>query len=470
MSENLRLKRYGRRITPVERMFTRSPYSIVTVVARIKGDVSESMLVNAIWKVQQRHPHLRVRIREDDDHVPWFTSEGIGEIPVQVLPRESDAHWIQAYKKACRVPFEFDTRPAIRFILVRSPGVSELVILCHHIICDGLSLAYLARDLLLHLADPTREVEMLPEPVPISRDDIPKEVSFNPIVRFLIRRINRAWEKDKIFFDQEDYRALNEAYWTNFRHQMLSVEVSEAQTSALVERCRAENVTVTSALTSAFVGAQYMVQGDKPYHSSVAVGVSLRDRLPVPAGEVMGFYAGAVTLKCEYNRKAGFWENARGFHREVTPLYTNKNLLRDALLCYYREPAILESSDFKVLGGLVSPQSARYPKISAFGERDDVVLSLLKRRKMDRLDEVAMGTAVTNLTRLDFPRQYGDLQLDRLMMNPGGAFPLAKINLVVGAVTCAGKLSVVMEYAEETVDTTTMEQVRDTAMGFLLSD
>lgn len=89
---------------------------------------------------------------------------------------------------------------------------------------------------------------------------------------------------------------------------------------------------------------------------------------------------------------------------------------------------------------------------------------------MDSLDRIIIGTAVTNLTRLDFPRQYGPLELDRLIMHPGGAFPLANVNLVLGAVTCAGRLSLVLEYAEETIDTGTMERVRDQAMEFLLNE
>lgn len=180
----------------------------------------------------------RVRIKEDNDHDPWFTSVGVKEIPVDIVPRKSDDHWIKVFSEACQIPFEFDARPAIRFILVQSPIKSELIILCHHIICDGMSLAYLARDLMVHLGDPTREVEVLPDQVPIDRDNIPKEVSFNAIVRFFINRINKKWEKDKIYFDQEDYRNLNEAYWMNFKHQMFSIELSETQTSALVDRCR----------------------------------------------------------------------------------------------------------------------------------------------------------------------------------------------------------------------------------------
>ncbi len=470
MLENPKVKKYERKITPLERMFARAPYSIVTVVARIKGNISESMLINAVSRVQQRHPNLRVRIKEDNDHYLWFTSEGVKEIPVKIVPRESDDHWIDVFHEECQIPFEFDTQPAIRFILVRSPIQSELIVFCHHIICDGLSLAYLARDLMVHLGDPTREVEVLPDPIPIDRDTIPKEVSLNAIVRFLINRINKKWEEDKIFFDQEDYRNLNEAYWTNYKHQMLSVELSEARTSALVARCREEGVTVNSALTTAFVGAQCIVQGDKPYHSSMGVAGSVRDRLQRPAGEVMGFYAGLVTLKFKYSRKTSFWENARKLHRKVKPLYTNKNLFEDPITWCYLEPGILESLSFKMLGGLVPPHFTRYNKLSAFSKRDDVVLSVLKREKMDSLDRINMGTAITNLTRLDFPTKYGPLELDRLIMNPGGACPLALVNLVLGAVTCAGKLSLVLEYAEETIDTRTMERIKDKAMEFLLNE
>ena len=79
-----------------------------------------------------------------------------------------------------------------------------------------------------------------------------------------------------------------------------------------------------------------------------------------------------------------------------------------------------------------------------------------------------MGTAVTNLARLDFPRKYGELELDRLIMKPGGGFPLVTVNLLLGAVTSAGKLSLVIEYVEDNVDSETMERIKEEAMESLL--
>ena len=89
---------------------------------------------------------------------------------------------------------------------------------------------------------------------------------------------------------------------------------------------------------------------------------------------------------------------------------------------------------------------------------------------MPIIETVFLGTAVTNLTRLDFPRKYGALELDRLLMKPGGGFPLVSVNLVLGAVTAAGKLSLVIEFVEDNIDMGTMEKIKEGAMQSFLGE
>lgn len=467
VSDNDGTKAYRRQLTPIERLFSRSPFSIVTMAARIRGSVGEGMVREALDKVRWRHPNLRVRVTEDERGAAWLTTDGAGDIPVTTVPRESDDHWIRVVQENSRLPFEFARQPAIRFILVQSAAVSELVILCHHILCDGLSLAYLARDLMIQLGDPAREVEVLPDPVPMGRDSMPQEVSASPLVRLVVGRMNKRWQAEKVVFDQEDYICLNSAYWTRYGHQALSVELSEAQTSGLVERCRSHGVTVNSALTAAFVGAQVTIQGEKPFHSSIFVASSLRDRLPTPPGEAMGFYAGSVRPKLHYDTQRDFWDNASRFQRDMGRLFNNQNLFGDPLLWCYLDPTILEAINFKRLGGLVSASASRHEKLAGFSRRQDVVQSILRRDKMDSLDRITTGTAITNLGRLDFPRAYGALELDRLIMNPGAGFPLVNFNLVLGAVTCAGKLSLLIEFVEDNVDVEAMAEIKGRALQYL---
>ena len=319
-----------------------------------------------------------------------------------------------------------------------------------------------------HLGDPSRDVEMLPMPPSIALDNLPQDVALSGFVKSIINRMNQKWTEDSEYFDMEDYKAISTAYWEHFSHEVFTVELSEAETSALVDRSRKEKVTVNSALATAIAGAQSFVEGEKPYHAKVVVAASLRDRIPNPGGEGMGYYAGDVELKFKYNQKKDLWENARNFQKKFLPKYTNKTLFGNVLNWLYLDPTIFEAMNFKKLGGLVAPNSPRYKKLAAFSKKDDVVLRILKRDKLETLERKHWGAAITNLGRLDFPKTYGALELDRLIMQPGGGIPLVNVNLVLGAVTCAGKLSLVIEYAEEAIDTATMKKIKEKAMAFLL--
>ena len=243
---------YKRRLAPWERMLNMSPYSVVSIVARIKGKVTTKMVENAVKKVQQRHILLQTRIIVDENNNPWFTAQDVGKIPIETMNRENNNTWIEVYDEACKVPFEFDKLPAIRFYLLHSEDVSDLLIFCHHVICDGMSLAYFSRDLMKHLGDPNLEVDILPNPLPINRKTIPEEQKLSGLILNVMGKINDKWEPEKIVFDQEDYKNIHKTYWDNFTHQTISIELTEQQTIKLVDNCKANNVSVNSAINTAF--------------------------------------------------------------------------------------------------------------------------------------------------------------------------------------------------------------------------
>ena len=468
MSNTINESIYRRRISPLEGMFLHAPYSIVTMTARIKGEVTEDLLKDAVYKVTARHTNLKLKVEYDDQGDPWFTSQDVQEVPVEIISRENDQQWMQVIRQQSLIPFDFEIRPAIRFLLVQSSQVSELVIFCHHMICDGLSLAYLVRDMMTTLGDPSIQLEVLQDPKPIDRDNLPPGVKMNGLVNYFIDRINSKWHEERVYFGQEDYQALLEAYWSNFNHQMSLIEFTEDQTTALVDRCKNEGVTVNSALAVGLAAAQIRVEDLRPYHADITIAGSLRERLAQPAGEGMGFFVGAVSPKFKYKDKRGFWDNVRQFNKKVQPLYTNKNLFKDPLVWSYLDPGILESLSFKMIGGMVKPISPQAEKLNTFSQREDVISSMVQREKMDSFDNVLIGTAVTNLTRMDFPRKYGELELERLIMNPGGAYPLVFVNILAGAVTCSGKLSLMLEYVTERVQEETISRIKEELMSMLI--
>jgi len=51
-----------------------------------------------------------------------------------------------------------------------------------------------------------------------------------------------------------------------------------------------------------------------------------------------------------------------------------------------------------------------------------------------------------------------------------GAFPLPNVNLVLGAVTCAVKLSLRVEFVEGNINIGTMERINEEAVESLLNE
>ena len=144
-----------------------------------------------------------------------------------------------------------------------------------------MSLTYLIRDILQQLAEPGQAVEILPEPPAITRDTVPSPPPSNFIAKGVMGLFNKKWAKQNISFSSDDMKQLHQTFWEkNQGANLLAWEASVAETKALVARCRAENVTVNSALWTAFLAAQYEVQGNKElYRASAGMAVSSRDKL-----------------------------------------------------------------------------------------------------------------------------------------------------------------------------------------------
>ena len=79
--------KYNRKVSPIERFFTYSPFSLVSLIARIKGKVSKEQLVKSVSILSQKHSLLKVKITDKNNGDLWFTSDEVEEIPIEVINR-----------------------------------------------------------------------------------------------------------------------------------------------------------------------------------------------------------------------------------------------------------------------------------------------------------------------------------------------------------------------------------------------
>ena len=426
-----------------ERILLMLPLNIV-MVGRIRGTLDRSRIAEAMEKLRSRHPFLGVRVQIDEDGTGSYVAENVPAIVIHVEPRQCEEQWIARVKEEFRIPFPIETGPLVRCSLIQSEEVSELILCGHHAICDGMSLGYLLRDLLKYLAEPIQEYESSIYPPPIDHTTVPSPPSTNPILRFIMGRINKKWVAKNIRFSESEMCRMHEEFWKhNSAIQVLAWDMDPGATAGLVERCRAENVTVNSALWTAFLAAQYDVQDDRRrYRQRSALAVSTRDKLSVSVGEAFGFYASSLTVKLPYSPRKSFWDNARKVHSRITKELSKTNLFR-MFVSEMVHPTLLDSLYFRKYGLL-----------------DEA----MPKRLLDKMGwhEITYGYALTNVGRFDIPTTYGPYRLEAVY---GPLFYSDVEEKMVGVITVGGRLSIIFASNESVVGDAT--RLKEAAMGYL---
>jgi hypothetical protein len=124
------------------------------MAARIGGTITADALAVALEKCTRRHPLSSVRVIVDDDGAPHFTGEDVARVPVLHLNECVD--WPSVAARELIQLFDWQAGPFIRLVWLEGTGESILLLICDHMIADGLSAAFFLRDLLTYLGDPGR--------------------------------------------------------------------------------------------------------------------------------------------------------------------------------------------------------------------------------------------------------------------------------------------------------------------------
>ncbi len=294
------------------------PYNIAMVVT-IRGKTTTEAMRNALNKLQDRNPLLSVKVICNEKGLPWFYTNDHAEIPLSVVASASPDLSLRLLEKELATPFEMaGPLPLARATLVTTPN-PQLILCMQHIICDGLSFAFLIKDLLSLLAQPDLVLpplsvtEHLTQAIPAKiAKKIPKTTRRFKILFFLIKIIHRI--KRRKVSNQTAISPKNK----DRSYQIYSWALSTDQTAKLLARCKQERVSVHSALCTAFLSFNPVINNP----------VNLRNRLSESVGEALGLFASGAVVKMQYDTTKSFWENARHYNRKLQKELRDKRVFR----------------------------------------------------------------------------------------------------------------------------------------------
>jgi len=358
-----------------------------SIAVRVSGTFSLEQLQQALDRVRVRH---KVLIPNGDFH-----------FPLRCVTSKDDNAWQEVVKEELCTSFQNDCKAFARFTWVHSQDHSDLIHRTatlvgtfHHGVCDGYSGFYVMRDVLQLLGNST--ASLLPfSPPPHISTLIPESVKANPLVKRRLRMIvmmtrlhlwikrlrARFVSKPQPVAIKDDLSAPG-ALPPNLRMCILTKTLTDSQTKQLAQRCKAEGTTVHAAVCTAWLRAfEDSLAAKAPRLRSVSSPVSLRNRLSQQIDETAGIFLSLVetSLDCKSGRE--FWGMAREFQSSFKRNATDENLFMMPLTF------------------------GAFSKAFSEAEMADAVRTLFSR-------PVKYDFSITNLGRLDFPKQIGPLQIE----------------------------------------------------------
>lgn len=387
----------------------------VSLSATIRGGVSVNQLTEALGWVQRRHPLLGVRIVTNEQQQPQLVSQGVGVIPVQVIERQGEQHWCEALCTELLRPFSWSEEPLMRVVLLHSPDVSELIMTYHHI-GDGLSGAYLMRDIWCEMTQPGSYRQPLPE---------------IPSIDQLMPPIARDGEDDSAGLDWEigaDATTLLEEDGIQGKLHLLHWYFSPEEMDRLIARCRQEQTTVQGAVCASFLlELAAEVSSSEETVLKCLSPLNLRNYLAPPVGENFGEYVARVITSHLLNQGTQFWDLARDVKHQINQ-------------------AIVDKSIFS--GG---------SKAKSFLSTNPNTMTVRQYGK----DMVSSDITVTNLGRLEIPLRQGGLELEKLFFTVTG---LRHEPIIVGITTIGGKMCVTLRYIDSLTPSASAQRINQGAI------
>jgi hypothetical protein len=265
------------------------------MAASVEGRTTIAGWHAALGAVQARHPQLSVAIETKESDAPHFRTVTDARIPMRIARAATLSSWSSEMAWELATPFHAQQAPLVRSVLMHGEDRSVFILSVHHSIADGLSAAFVIRDVLRALSG--ENLEALP-PMP-AQEPLVYMSREGPTDAENLGVPEPAQQGRPVTFRRLDSLPTIEA-----------VRLTPELTQVLVERARQEGTTVHGALCAAVVLAGR--EGSRDWDSNqvrVLSPFSLRKQLGV--GENCGLFVWATGVGMPLTPVAEFWEMAR---------------------------------------------------------------------------------------------------------------------------------------------------------------
>jgi len=429
-----------------ERLYLRSPSINVCFRLIIDKIFEKNEIEKAIEKICTIHPFLNSFLETDNKNGVWLVQKN-ENIKIEFC-KSNESDWQAWYKENDKTVFDFSKGPLVKFCVIT--GVkTEIIILGHHVIGDGVGYLNMVKDILSALDNKIDTSERAPSAAQIppfeDKDKYFKDtVLLDAGVDSYAEGLNSEWRKNRIGFSEKEYIDFFEHYRDVFSPALYTASVAADDAGKILEKSKANGLTVNELFASAFSEAAM----EKLNKNEIRLGIAanIRGELVSEPNNCMGNFVTGISVKVNNNPSDDFISNAK--YVSVLLREQLSNLKNRHLAVHF-----LGKFDNDLLE-LIMP--------AAYGNLDHPVPKKLAELIGELPENKAVG--VSNLGRHNFSGFKDFKVLDIQFICP--AFPA---NLITaGIITVNDKFNFCLRYNEAELNADVVQAIWEKAVKLLV--
>ncbi|WP_327640725.1 amino acid adenylation domain-containing protein [Kribbella sp. NBC_00482] len=280
----------------------------VNMPLRVRGDLNIPVLTEALREIYQRHDVLRTRFHLVDDQLvqaigtddsPQITHERL----TTVAGRTAESQLVEAAQIAAMQPFDLETGPLMRASVLTLTAEDHAILLSfHHMVCDGVSVGIIARELEeLYAANVESRPHQLPAS-PLQYAEVTRHaggwVGTDDYRDRLEDLVSRLQGLSPTTVPSRLMRSEDNAFHGN--HFMLWMNAGLSERTR--DFCRRESLTVFQL----FVAVMSVLFARRSEQSDVAFGSAMSGRLTENLESVVGCFVNTVVLRNQLDLSESF--------------------------------------------------------------------------------------------------------------------------------------------------------------------
>ncbi|MGB8701647.1 MAG: condensation domain-containing protein [Thermosynechococcaceae cyanobacterium] len=274
-----------------------------SLCAHLRGHFSIAQLRQSLVRLQQKHPLLRVRIEPDEMGRPRFVEQAV-PLPLRIATRHDEQQWQREVETELSQSFDWATAPLARVVLLQTAtGTethSELIVTCHHAIADGMSVAYLMRDIVQGLGSEPEQVRALSDAPTLEQLTVPMAPVDSP----------------EPFSSKQP--AYNSTVSTRPRPHFRTTWLPARLTQQLRDRSRAEHTSVHGVVSAAFLLSLARQRGDQASSLKCLSPINVRSHLSPSVSEALGLYIAYGLTHHDLSLGESIWDMARSLKAQLS--------------------------------------------------------------------------------------------------------------------------------------------------------